>query len=126
MPAPGNRTRARYTPVRFVGLARKVRACGSLRLELVVRALATLRMVNVGFTQQSGCVASPCWSTVMSTIHGSPAATPVGFELSLTVAQPPASAVLAHTSATAATRTIAFRTLDLLVRMLRLHRTHTA
>jgi hypothetical protein len=124
VPAVGNTTRARYTPARLVGLALNVRAAGGFAgLELTERAFVTFRIVTVGFKPESGWLARPCWSTVMSTIHGSPAANPVGCELSLTVAQPPASAVLAHTSATAAARTIAFRTLDLLVRMLRVHRT---
>ena len=44
----------------------------------------------------------------MSTTHGSPADRPFGDELSLTVAQPPASAVLADTSARAAPTVISF------------------
>ena len=35
---------------------------------------------------------TPCWRTVRSTTHGTPACDPAGVELSLTVAQPPAIA----------------------------------
>ena len=98
MPALGNTTCAVD--------ARATRRSGAegqrLRIALVERTDAILRIVTVGFRQQSGWLARPCWSTVMSTTHGSSAVRPFGDELSFTVAQPPAKAVLAHASATTA------------------------
>jgi hypothetical protein len=120
------RARAREHNTRAVA-AGAIRRSGSLKLRVSSDALwetapAILLIFSVGFRQHSGWIASPCWSTVMSTTHGSPADRPFGDELSFTVAQPPASAVLAHTSAATATTTSGLRTFDLLVRMLPVHR----
>jgi hypothetical protein len=98
--------------VRLVGRALKV---SGLRIALVERIDATLRIVTVGFRQQSGWLARPCWSTVMWTTHASSAVRPFGDELSFTVAQPPAKAVLVHASATTAAMMSDFRTNDLLL-----------
>jgi hypothetical protein len=62
----------------------------------------------------------------MSTTHGWPADTFLGEELSFTVAQPPASAVLVSASAPTAARMSALRMYDLLVRMPPLHRVSAA
>src|SRR5262245_28887492 len=109
--------------MRPVGFARNTRDSS---VALGERVPAIRRIVTVGLRQQSGWLASPCWSTVMSTTHGSPADSPLGTELSCTVAQPPASAVLAHTSASAATTMSGLRTFDLLARMPDLHRSGAA
>src|SRR5262245_65389 len=96
---------------------------GDPTVELVDRTGMTLLIVTVGFRQHSGCVARPCWSTVMSTIHACPADTLFGDELSLTVAQPPASATPVNTSAMArATTTIDLRTEAPFTRMPLVHR----
>src|SRR5688572_15651810 len=95
--------------MRLVGLALKV--SGLLPIVLAKPTGPSLRMVTVGFRQQSGWLAKPCWRTVMLTTHASSATRPFGDELSFTVAQPPARAVLAKVSATTTAATMSdFRT----------------